>query len=200
MAVVEANENANLELVFDWEIADDSDHYPFIAAKIPTLMFHTGLHDQYHRPSDDVHLINFDGIEPVVRLTLAFVTAVADDPGPPRPFRPQCRNESAANRSVLEAPAAEATMAPGQRPRWGMGTRSDPGEPNAPVVVRITPDSPMARAGLALGDRVIAIDGAQLTGQAEMLARLQAAGDRVAVDVDRKGRIVRLEPVANVGP
>ena len=199
MAAVEANGSADLELVFDWEIADDSDHYPFIAAKIPTVMFHTGLHDQYHRPSDDVHLVNLDGIEPVVRLAFDFVTAIADDPRPSRPFRPQCRSESAATRRALEAPAAEPPVSAGQRPRWGMGTRSDPGEPHAPVVVRITPSLPMARAGLALGDRVIAIDGAALESQADMLARLQAAGDRVIVDVERKGRIVRLEPVADEG-
>ena len=30
--------------------------------------------------------------------------------------------------------------------------------------------------------------------QADMLAKLAAAGDRVTLDVDRKGRVVRLEP------
>jgi uncharacterized protein YuzE len=29
-----------------------------------------------------------------------------------------------------------------------------------------------------------------------MLAKLAAAGDRVVIDVDRKGRIVRLEPMS----
>ena len=73
-------------------------------------------------------LVNLDGIEPVVRLAFDFVTAIADDPRPSRPFRPQCRSESAATRRALEAPAAEPPVSAGQRPRWGMGTRSDPGE------------------------------------------------------------------------
>lgn len=199
MAALRANQAADLELVYDWEITDDSDHYPFIAAGIPTVMFHTGLHDQYHRPSDDTHLINFAGIEPVTRLTLDFVTAIADDPQPARAFRPDCRKESAAQRQALEAPAVAAPMAGGQRPRWGMGTRSDPGEPTAPVIVRVTPGSPMARAGVLLGDRVIAIDGMEIASQADMLAKLAAAEDRVTLEVDRKGRVVRLEPAIEAG-
>ena len=196
-----------LELSFDWAIEEDSDHYPFIAAKITTVMFHTGLHDQYHRPSDDVQIVNFDGIEPVARLTLDFVTGLANDPGQPRRFRPQARQESDATRRSLEAPpagaspAASATPAAQQaagqslpgaapRPRWGIGTREDPNEPTAPVIVRITADSPAARAGIALGDRVITIDGQSIGNQADMVAKLAAAGDRVALEVDRKGRLV----------
>jgi len=56
----------------------------------------------------------------------------------------------------------------------------------------------MARAGVALGDRLIAIDGVAIENQADMLARLAAAGDRVVIDVDRKGRIVRLEPTSKL--
>jgi hypothetical protein len=203
-AVVRSNNRPGstpLELAFDWAIEEDSDHYPFIAAKIPTVMFHTGLHDQYHRPSDDVQLVNFDGIEPVARLTLDFVTALANDPAPPRRFRPQSRQESDATKRALEAPAASlAPPADGlansdakQRPRWGIGTREDPGEPTSPVIVRITADSPAGRAGIALGDRVTAIDGQAINNQADMVARLAAAGNRVALDVDRKGRFVRID-------
>jgi hypothetical protein len=188
-----------LELVFDWAIEDDSDHYPFIVANIPTVMFHTGLHDQYHRPSDDVQLINFGGIEPVARLTLDLVTTVANDPGTSRTFRPHSRSESNATKRAIEAPSASPPQhttvvlpADGPRPRWGIGTRSDPGEPTAPVVVRITAGSPAAAAGMALGDRLISLDGKAITSQAEMVARLAAAGNRIAVDIDRKGRVIRL--------
>jgi hypothetical protein len=205
-AVVAANNRAGgeaLELAFDWAIEDDSDHYPFIAAGIPTVMFHTGLHDQYHRPSDDVHLVNFPGIEPVARLALEFVTAVADDPGPARLFRPSARQESDATRRTLEAVATGVTTngstttqagdTARSRPRWGIGTREDAAEPTAPVVVRVTTESPAARAGMMIGDRVIAVDGRPLANQADMVERLARSADRVLLDIDRKGRIVRLE-------
>jgi hypothetical protein len=193
-AVVLANnapENAAaLELAFDWDIEDDSDHYPFIAAKIPTVMFHTGLHDQYHRPSDDVHLVLLDGIPPVVRLTLGFVRAIADDPGPRRSFRPESRTESNATKRRLEAVIQDATGA--QRGRWGLGTREDACEPATPVVVRVAPDSPAAFAGMLPGDRVLAVDGAPVTNQADMVARLQAAGPRVMIAVERRGRFTQV--------
>ena len=61
------------------------------------------------------------------------------------------------------------------------------------MVVRVSAGSPMAKAGVALGDRLVAIDGVALESQADMLAKLAAAGEKVVIDVDRKGRIVRLE-------
>jgi predicted metalloprotease with PDZ domain len=47
-----------------------------------------------------------------------------------------------------------------------------------------------------LGDRVIAIDGTAVTNQADMVARLAAAASSVAIDVDRKGKVMRLEMAA----
>lgn len=194
-AVLQANNRpgnaAGLELVQVWDIEEDSDHHTFIAAGIPTVMFHTGLHDNYHRPSDDAHLVNLDGIEPVARLTLGFITAMADDPAPLPTFRPACRSESNSTRNRLEAAMPDTDGSP--RGRWGIGTRSDPGEPAAPVVVRVWRESPAAMAGLAAGDRILTVDGARITSQDDMIARLKAAGSPAALDVERRGRIVRLE-------
>jgi hypothetical protein len=193
-AVSQANNDpanaAGLEIAFDWDIEDDSDHYPFIAANIPTVMFHTGLHDQYHRPSDDVHLVNLDGIAPVARLALGLVKDIANDPNPPREFRPQSRTESNASRRRLEAIIADGTA--GNRGRWGIGTREDAGEPAAPVVVRVAAGSPAAAGGLLPGDRLTAIDGTATAGQAGMVARLAAAGDRVVIDLERRGRFLQV--------
>jgi len=182
---------AALDLAFVWDIEEDSDHYPFIAARIPTVMFHTGLHDNYHRPSDDTHLVNLPGIEPVTRLTLGFVAAVASDPAPMPPFRDACRTESNATRNRLEAAVPDADGSP--RGRWGIGTRQDPGEPDAPVIVRVWNDSPASRAGAMAGDRILAVDDARITSHADMLERLKAAGTTAAIDVERRGRVTRLE-------
>lgn len=193
-AVVAANNApvnaAGLELTFDWDISEDSDHYAFIAAGVPTVMFHTGLHDQYHRPSDDAHLVHLDGIEPVARLTLGLLVAIADDQGPAPAFRPQCRGESNATRRGLEAVVASPVGE--RRGRWGIGTRNDPGEPSTPVIVRVTPDSPAAQGGLLPGDRLVAIDGVAVAGQDDMVHRLSAAATHVVLDIDRKGRFTQV--------
>lgn len=177
-----------LELAFEWKIDPDSDHYPFIEKRIPTLMFHTGLHDNYHRPSDDVHLVNLTGLEPVARLTFATTLAIADEPGEPRIFRPECRSESDSSRNILEAAAAG-----GNRGRWGIGTRGDAAEPHVPVVVRVAPDSPAARAGLITGDRIVSIDGKALVDQSDMVARLGAAGSLVSIEIERRGKLLGIE-------
>jgi hypothetical protein len=43
-----------------------SDHMSFYLADIPVLSFFTGQHQDYHKPSDDAHLINYSGMQEVV--------------------------------------------------------------------------------------------------------------------------------------
>ena len=201
-AVVQANSRgstgAGLDLVFVWDIEEDSDHYPFIAAGVPTVMFHTGLHDNYHRPSDDAHLVNLIGIEPVARLALGFVLAAADDPEPLPAFRAACRGESNATRNRIEAAVPESSAGPGGR--WGIGTRDDPGEPGSPVVVRVWRSSAAERGGLRVGDRILAIDAARIISQDDMVSRLRLAPATVSLDVERRGRIEHLRLDAAATP
>lgn len=196
--LAEANRETGLELVLDWDIVDDSDHFPFIESRVPTVMLHTGLHDEYHRPSDDVQLVNAAGIESVARLALQLTTAVADRPGGIPGFRDASRHEKNAHRDALERVVSAGPAGP--RVRWGMSTRADGGDPTAPVVVRVVPDSPLEQAGLRCGDRIIAIDGEPMDSQATMLARMAAAGDALTLDIDRAGRILRIPVVGGGAP
>ncbi|MFT4033407.1 MAG: M28 family peptidase [Siphonobacter sp.] len=50
-----------------------SDHYNFAAKKIPIIFYFNGVHDDYHRPTDDVEKIQFDKAEKTDRLV--FYTA-----------------------------------------------------------------------------------------------------------------------------
>ncbi len=52
-----------------------SDHMSFSQAKIPTFFFFTGIHGEYHRPTDTADRINFPGLVKLV----AFGKAVALD-------------------------------------------------------------------------------------------------------------------------
>ncbi len=45
-----------------------SDHSSFYTNKVPVLFFFTGLHSDYHRPSDDWELVNCDGIVKILGL------------------------------------------------------------------------------------------------------------------------------------
>ena len=179
---------AGLHLAFDWDILEDSDHYPFIAARIPTLMLHTGLHDQYHRPSDDFERVNVAGIPLVSRLALAVITELANAPQP-LTFRGASRSESNATRRRLEE--GRPPTGP-SRGRWGIVSRADPGEPGTPIVVDVARGSPAARAGLRAGDRLHQVDGLAFADQAAMVERLRTAGDSCQLLIDRQGRLQHL--------
>lgn len=48
-----------------------SDDAPFVKAGIPALVFFTGFHDDYHRPSDDWQRIDVAGAAEIAKLALA---------------------------------------------------------------------------------------------------------------------------------
>jgi Zn-dependent M28 family amino/carboxypeptidase len=58
----------------------DSDHYSFARRRIPSVCFNTGLHADYHQPTDTPDKINFKGLANVVRIVrdLALETADAE--------------------------------------------------------------------------------------------------------------------------
>ena len=61
-----------------------SDHFNFARREIPALFFFAGVHEDYHRPSDEVELIDEDKVARVARLAFLTGLAVADAAEPPR--------------------------------------------------------------------------------------------------------------------
>ncbi|MEM7195904.1 MAG: M20/M25/M40 family metallo-hydrolase [Pseudomonadota bacterium] len=74
--VLEANNSAKLNLSQSALSGFNSDHLAFLAYGSPVLHFFTGYHNDYHRPSDTVEQINFDGLRDVAELGLRIVTDV----------------------------------------------------------------------------------------------------------------------------
>ncbi len=60
-----------------------SDHASFYPHKIPVLFYFTGLHEDYHRPSDDWEKINYDGMARIADMVVESVDAI--DAMPSRP-------------------------------------------------------------------------------------------------------------------
>ena len=61
-----------------------TDAAPYFERRIPYVEFFTGLHEDYHRPSDDVSKIDPAKMEAVARTVYTFVSTLADDPVRPR--------------------------------------------------------------------------------------------------------------------
>jgi aminopeptidase YwaD len=60
---------------FDSSGTGPSDHTSFYRKDIPVLFFFTGVHSDYHKPSDDANKINYDGTTKIVKYIYSLVEA-----------------------------------------------------------------------------------------------------------------------------
>src|SRR4051812_4565755 len=113
----------SLALDFSWDIKANSDHWPFIEQRIPIALLHTGLHSDYHRPTDDVEKINRQGLREICRYLFAALVHMANEERLPA-FRDAVRRESESMRRSLEQPLPKASLngwpADQPRPRLGL--------------------------------------------------------------------------------
>jgi aminopeptidase YwaD len=58
--------------------APRSDHWPFLLRQIPALFVHSGVHDDYHRPSDVLERVRVDGVSKVADLVRELVQTFGD--------------------------------------------------------------------------------------------------------------------------
>lgn len=91
----EINEQANktytqLQLDYRFNTTTDpnqfyyrSDHYNFAKNNIPSIFYFSGVHADYHQPTDDVEKINFDKVEKVTKLVFHTAWMLANNPTKP---------------------------------------------------------------------------------------------------------------------
>jgi hypothetical protein len=75
----------NLTLELHPEGYGPSDHASFYQQGIPVMHFFTGLHQDYHRPSDDAEKIDISGLAKICDLVEATAWELATRPGRPTP-------------------------------------------------------------------------------------------------------------------
>jgi hypothetical protein len=183
-----------LWLDFSWDLSANSDHWPFLERKIPVALIHTGVHSDYHRPSDDVEKINRAGMRDVCRYLLAAIVKVANEEQLPT-FRDGVRRENDSTRRRLEQPLPAASLknwpTDTPRPRLGISWRQDSAEPGTVFVTRVVQGAPAAAAGLAVYDRVLELNGlpfADATAfQAAIATSLDAGQSEFTMLIERRG-------------
>lgn len=164
----QCNTGDQLSLQFMWQMSEDSDHFPFYFRNIPSLMFHTGKHPDYHRPSDDAEKINTDGLQKISRLLVEFVINMADADKTPE-FRQRCRNEG---RDERGRESFERPMPP-EPGRLAVRWRLEDAAENGIVLSEVTRNTSAWTADLRVGDRVTAWNGEPITSH-ERFQRLIA--------------------------
>ncbi|HEX4132725.1 MAG TPA: M28 family peptidase [Pirellulales bacterium] len=178
--VAEHNDTAELPLDFTWELKRNSDHYSFYSYNIPILFIHTGLHNDYHRPSDDAEKLNYDGMRSIARLVFELVYWQAEADNRPK-FRDASRGEGPGNQRSLEAPIAPAAGRLGIR--WDDAPDGGPGL----HLTQVYPGTAAARAGLRIDDRLLEFEGVALDAQSDLRSLVLAAPAAVRVRVRSAG-------------
>jgi hypothetical protein len=189
--IVSQQNGPELALDFNWDIKGDSDHYSFFTRNVPFVMLHTGLHDDYHRPSDDVEKINHAGLAEISRLLFGIVVGLADAPDLGK-FRSQSRLESQFVRRGVEV---SLPPPPGRLGlRWNEAAARD----GKIVVDSVSPGSAAAHAGIRAGDRILNFAGHELTDARQFRLAVLAAANPVPVMLERAGETAPLELSLNL--
>lgn len=199
-----------LWLDFSWELSENSDHWSFLEQKIPVALLHTGLHADYHRPSDDSHKVNGAGMRDVCQYLLTALLRAGDADQLPA-FRSKVTRETKKAQSTFEEPLAEVAIEnwPSHlpRPRLGIGWREDEAEPGSVFLTRVVQGTSAAKAGLKVLDRIYEINGKPFSNsqvfQDVVTTALDAGEKELLFLVERQGdmRIVRVElPVETEQP
>jgi hypothetical protein len=175
------NDDARLRLDFSWSLKPNADHYPFFEHGIPVLMVHTGLHDEYHRPSDVAKLINRQGMTRVARLLFGMVYEMAERPAAVPGFRAAARYESPDTENALLAEAAKPAD------RLGVVWVEDAALAGGVRVSAIAAGSPAERAGVRVDDRVVRFAGREIHSDGDFFAAVSAAQSPAAMTIKRPG-------------
>ncbi len=188
------NDEPHLRLDFSWTLEARADHYSLFEQGIPVLMFHTGLHADYHRPSDVADRINTAGMERVTRLLFGMVYELAQRPAVPG-FRAAARYESPETQRAIESEAARPAD------RLGVGWTDDAATAGGVRVSSVDAGSPAARAGLREGDLIVRFAGRDIHSDDDFFAAVAAAENPASLTVRRPGQEKPLELTAQLaGP
>jgi hypothetical protein len=170
--VAKAAEPHGYELTWDPGGNAPSDSTSFFQKKVPVLFFFTGLHEDYHRPTDDCDKIAWSDLAGIAKLVRDVATEIAERDlrleytEPPRPPRP---------------------------PILGISLSGEP-DPSGVAVAKVLPGGPADQAGLKAGDVIVSVAGDIVRTQADLrqtLGKLKP-GKTVDVVVLREGESVTI--------
>ena len=187
--ISEETDGLDLSVLFHWDLKPDSDHYSFIEHGIPAVLLFTGLHADYHRPSDTADKINSAGMREMAQLALRMAVTLANADELPK-FRPGYEHENAASKATAEKPAPTA---PGRLGVSWADADNEHADPDGLRLLAVDASSPAEKAGLKPGDRIVRFAGHKIDSAAALRATVAIAENPVAIVVRRSGSDKPLE-------
>ncbi|AMV36723.1 M20/M25/M40 family metallo-hydrolase [Planctomyces sp. SH-PL62] len=169
-----------------------SDHQSFHAKDVPILFAFTGIHSDYHRPSDDSAKINYAGMAGIADYIELLLLDILR-----RPQRPAfARGPAPARHGASTSPSASPSQSASTGMSVTLGVMPDyADEGKAGMKLSdVREGGPAAKAGLKGGDVIIGIGGkpiGTIYDYMESLGRYKP-GDAVDVLIKRDGKDVTL--------
>ncbi len=164
-----------------------SDHMSFAERKIPVLFLFTGMHADYHRPTDTADKINYEGIDEVVGVSQRIVQQMAAMPR-------QQYDASSDSNSMTRSAGGKQTR------RAVLGVVPDDSAmdvSNGVPISGIVTGGPADKAGFKANDLLVMFNGKPLRTLSDLSEALDEshAGDSVEVKVLRDSKPVVLHAV-----
>ncbi|MCE2513624.1 MAG: M28 family peptidase [Acidobacteria bacterium] len=155
------------------------------AVEVPTLNFFTGSHEDYHRPTDDAHTLNYEGLDRIVELATAVAADLVERPDAPDFVRVE----------EVQQRGGGATM------RIFTGTIPDYSQDVEGLAISgVVGGGPADEAGLEGGDVIVGLAGRTVTNIYDYMYALDLlkVGEPTEVVVLRNGERIVLELVPRV--
>lgn len=177
-----AKKDLNLTLTTTGDGFGPSDHASFYAKNIPVLFFFTGLHSDYHRPSDTWEKINFDGEAVVLHMAERTVRLIAD--------RDDRVGFSKASAEPKQSSSVALKVSLGVIPDY-----SD--DPNGLKISGVREGTPAQKAGLQADDVITRIGTMQIKNIYDLMTSLGTykPNDSADISVLRNGKPVTMKVV-----
>jgi membrane-associated protease RseP (regulator of RpoE activity) len=151
-----------------------SDHTSFYNQNIPVLHFFTGLHADYHKPTDVAAKINFQGVREIVALCATLVEELNTMDSPP-----------------LFTPTDDAEESRPLRFNVTMGIMPGYNNDDSGLEVEgVTKGKPAEKAGITKGDIIVKIGERQIRNIRDYMEALSLydKGDSTPVQIIRSGK------------
>jgi len=177
--------SGRLKLRFMYSYKPESDHWPFFEHRVPSLMLHTGKHADYHRPSDDTHLLNMEGIRQVSQFMLRSTVAAANAENLPK-FRNWSAERAEAFTQVFKRPTQDEPS------RLGVTYDATLAREGTIRLKSIAAGSPANIAGLRTGDEVLAVGNKPTTESPDFRSLVMEAFTETTFKVRRDESEVKI--------
>ncbi len=173
------NSVAPIVIKIDSSGTGPSDHTSFYRKDIPVLFYFTGLHKDYHKPTDDFQFINYTGELQIIKHIISVVDAM-DKKEKPQFTKTKETQTSGSMRS------GSVTM--GVMPDYtfsGAGLRCD----------GVSEGRPAQKAGIKTGDIIVQIGDYTISSMDSYMQTLgkYIKGDKVKVKIKRGNEVIETE-------